>query len=118
MNVQNKYAKMSYERRLASGILAKTIKNFKGCTIQSTINNSVYYESDEQVDRINYQEEQIDERNWLRKDSAKQVDQINDSEKEIDAISDSRILVDTGSDPSSDPNVATYTPNGNFTQNY
>ena len=63
MNVQNKYANMSYERRLASGILAKTIKNFKGCTIQSTINNSVNYESNEQLDKINDSEEQIDARN-------------------------------------------------------
>ena len=47
LNAQNKYATMSLERRLASGILAETIQSFKGCTIQSTINNSIYYESDE-----------------------------------------------------------------------
>ena len=41
MNALNKDANMSLERRLASGILSETIKNFKGCTIQSTINNSV-----------------------------------------------------------------------------
>ena len=51
MNVQNKDANMSYERQLASGILAETIKNFKGCTIQSKINGSVYYESDGQVEK-------------------------------------------------------------------
>ena len=46
-NAQKKDANMSLERRLASGILAETIKNFKECTIQSTINNYVYYEIDE-----------------------------------------------------------------------
>ena len=66
-------------------------------------------------------------RNWLRNDSAKQVDQINDSNKQVDAIindsnkqvdaiSDSKKVVVTRSDPSSDPRVATYTTNRNFTQ--
>ena len=57
MNAQNKDASMSLERRLSSGIHAETIKNFKGCTIQSTIDNSVYYQSDEKFDKINDSEE-------------------------------------------------------------
>ena len=69
MKAQKKDANMSLERRLALGILAETIKNFKECTIQSTINNSIYYESDEQVDEINDSDEQVDARNWLRNDS-------------------------------------------------
>ena len=46
--------------------------------------------------------EHVDARNWLRNDSAEQVDVINDSEK----------LVLDGSDPKSDPSVATHTTNG------
>ena len=42
MNAQKKDSNMSYERRLASGILAETIKQFKGYTIQLTINDSGY----------------------------------------------------------------------------
>ena len=122
MNVQNKDASMSYERQLASVILAETIKIFKGCTIQSTINDSVYYESDEKVDEINYSEEQVDARNWFRNDSAKQVDQINDFDKQVDALSYSKKMVVAGSDPksnpSSNPKVDTHTTNGKFTQNY
>ena len=89
VNAHKKDANTSLERRLASGILAETIKIFKICTIQSTINDSVYYDSNEQVDEINDSEEQVDGRNWLRNDSAEQVDKINDSEKQVDAISDS-----------------------------
>ena len=63
MNAQNKDENMSLKRRLASVILAETIKNFKVCTIQSTINDYVYYESDEQVDEINDLKEQVDTRN-------------------------------------------------------
>ena len=40
----------------------------------------------------------------------------NDSQKQIDVINDSEELIDAISDPSSDPKVATYTTNGNFTQ--
>ena len=43
--------------------------------------------------------EHVDPRSWLRKDSAKQVDAISYSEK----------LVVDGSDPKSDPSVATHT---------
>ena len=145
MNVQNKDTNISYERRLTSGILAETIKIFKGCTIQSTINDSGYYESDEQfdeinnskeqvdtrnwlrnnsaeqVDKINYYEEQVDARNWLRNDSTEQIDQINYSDKQVDAMSDSKKLVvtrsDQKSDPNSDPKVATHTTNGKFYTN-
>ena len=39
MNAQKKDADMSLERRLVSGVLAETIKFFKGYTIQSTIND-------------------------------------------------------------------------------
>ena len=69
MNIQKKDANMSYERRLTSFILSETIKEFKGCTIQSTINNSGYCDYNEQVDAINDSEEQVDARNWLRNDS-------------------------------------------------
>ena len=47
-------------------------------------------------------EEHVDARNWLRYDSAKQVDAISYSKK---------LSVD-GSDPKSDPSVATHTNNG------
>ena len=67
------------------------VENFKGCSIQS----------DEQVDEIIYYEEHVDERIWLRNDSAEQVDVINDS----------KTLVVDGSDPKSDPSVATHTTN-------
>ena len=51
-NAQKKNANVKYERLIASDILAETIKEFKGCTIQSTINNFSYYDSEEQVDAI------------------------------------------------------------------
>ena len=73
-------------------VLAEMIKIFKGCSIQS----------DEQVDNISNSKEQVDARNWLRNDSFEEVDVLNDSKK---------IVVD-GSDPKSDPNVATHTING------
>ena len=120
MNVQKKYANMSLERRLASGILTEMIQKLKGCTIQSTIKNSVYYESNKQVDKINDSKEQVDARNWLRNDYAKQVDQINDSDKQADALSDSEKNIVTGSDqkidPNSNPKVATHTTNMDITQ--
>ena len=40
VNVQNKDANGTYERQIASGIISEAIKEFKGCTIQSTINDS------------------------------------------------------------------------------
>ena len=83
------------------------VKNFNGCTIQS----------DEKVDKIIDPEEHVDVRSWLRNDSAEQIDAINDSKK----------LVVDGSDPKSDPRVATHTTseipsshtnNGISTKNY
>ena len=94
---------MTYKRRIVSGILAETIKKFKGCTIQSTINDSAYYDSEKQVDAIN--------------NSETQVDAINDSEEQVDAISNYKELVDAVRDPkidpSSNPKVVAYNKNGN-----
>ena len=90
IHAQKKDTNMSLERQHDSGILSEMIKIFKGCTIQSTINDFVYYVSDEQVDEINDSKEQVDARKWLINYSFKQVDQINDSNKYIDAISDSK----------------------------
>ena len=101
---------MTYERRIASGILAEMIKEFKGCTIQSTINDSEYYDSDERVDAINDSEEQVDASNWLINYSKEQVDAINDSKELVDAV------INPKSGPSSDPKVGTYTINRNVTQ--
>ena len=67
MNVQNKYANLSLERRLAAGILEEMVKEFKGCTIQS----------DEQVDTTIDSEEHVDARNWLRNDSNEHIDAIS-----------------------------------------
>ena len=122
MNVQNKDANLSLERLLASGVLAKMIENFKGCTIQSTISNSAHIDSNERVDKINDSEEPVGARNWLRKDITEQVDQINDSDKQVDAIiyisnkqvdaiGDSKQLVVDWSNPKSDPKVAIHTTN-------
>ena len=44
---------MTNERRIASDILRKTIKEFHGLTIQSTISDSSYYDSDEH-DAVSY----------------------------------------------------------------
>ena len=90
-NVQKKNANWSLERRLAAGILDEMVKEFNECTIQS----------DKQVDTIIDSKEHVDARNWLRNDSAEQVDVINDSEK----------LVVDGSDPKSNPSVATHITN-------
>ena len=86
MNVEKKDAIWSLERKLASGLLAEMVENFKGCTIQSTIKDSAHSNSDEQVGEINASEEQVDARNWLRNDFAEHVDQINYSNKQVDAI--------------------------------
>ena len=71
MNLQKKDANFSWERRLAAGVLAEIVENFKGCTIQS----------DKQVDKIIDFKEHVDARNWLRNDSAEQVDEISNSKK-------------------------------------
>ena len=75
---------MTYERRIVSGILAETIKEFKVCTIQSTISNSAHYDYGEQVDTINYSKELVDS------------------------------VCNPKRDLSSDQKVATYATNGNF----
>ena len=46
INTQRKNANMKNERRIYSNILAEKIKGFNGLTIQSTINNSAYYDSE------------------------------------------------------------------------
>ena len=91
MNVQKKDATWFLERRLAAGLLDKLFKEFKGCNTQS----------DKQVERKIDSEEHVDAGNWLRNDSYKQVDAISYSEK---------FVVD-GSNPKSDPSVATHTNN-------
>ena len=52
--------------------------------------------------------------------SNKHIDAISDSEEHVDSISDYKELVEAisnpKSDPSSNPKVATYTPNGKFAQ--
>ena len=53
MNVQKKDANWSSNKRLALGVLAEMVGNFKGCTIQSTISDSAHSDSYEQVDKIN-----------------------------------------------------------------
>ena len=58
----------------------------------STINDSEYYESDDQVDKISDSEEHVDASSRSSTDSAKQVDPKSDPK----------------SDPSSDPRVATH----------
>ena len=65
---------------------------FKGCSIQSY----------KHVDKIVDSKEQVDARNWLRNDSIEQVGVLNDSKN----------LVVDGSDPKSDPSIATHTTNG------
>ena len=73
----------SLERRLAAGVLAEMVENFKGRSIQS----------DEHIDEIIDSKEHVDTRNWLRNDSDEQVGVTNDSEK---------LFVD-GCDPKSNP---------------
>ena len=91
-SVQEKDASWSLERRLAAGVLAEMVENFKGCSIQS----------DKQVDDISNSKEQVDARNWLR----------NDAFEEVDVLNDSKHFFVNGSDPKSDPNVATHITNG------
>ena len=83
-SVQEKDASWSLERRLAAGVLAEMVEIFKGCSIQS----------DEQVDDIS--------------DSKEGVEDRNDSFEEVDVLNDSENFVVDGSDPKSDPNVATH----------
>ena len=53
-SVKKKDASWSLEKRLAAGVLAEMVENFKGCSIQS----------DKQVYEIVDYEEQVDARNW------------------------------------------------------
>ena len=46
-NTQRNIANVPNERRISSDILTETIKLFKGLTLQSKINNSAYYNSEE-----------------------------------------------------------------------
>ena len=46
-NIQGEISNVTNERRISSEILEETIKGFNGLTIQSTINNSGYYNSEE-----------------------------------------------------------------------
>ena len=84
-SVQKKDAGWSLERRLAAGVLAEMVENFKGCSIQS----------DKQVDEIS--------------DCKKGVEDRNDSFEEVDVLNDSETFVVDGSDPKSDPSVGTHT---------
>ena len=86
-SVQKKDASWSLERRLAAGILAEMVENFKGCSNQS----------DEQVDDIS--------------DSKEGVEDRNDSFEEVGVLNDSENLVVDESDPKSDPILATHNTN-------
>ena len=46
-NTQGKIENVPNERRISSNILAETIKVFKGLMLDSTINDSAYYHSEE-----------------------------------------------------------------------
>ena len=88
--VQKKDGSWSLEIRLAAGVLAEIVEIFKGCSIQS----------DEQDDKISDSKEEVEDRN----DSFEEVDVLNYSQKfDVD-----------GSDPKSNPNVATHTINKNL----
>ena len=46
-NTQGEITNVTNEKRISSNILAETIKGFNGLAIQETINDSVYYNSEE-----------------------------------------------------------------------
>ena len=46
-NIQEYIANVTNESQISSDILAETIKLFKGLTLQSKINDSAYYHSEE-----------------------------------------------------------------------
>ena len=48
-NTQREIANITNERRISSNILLEKIKGFNELTIQSTINDSVYYDSEEDI---------------------------------------------------------------------
>ena len=88
INVQNKYANVTSERRIAADIHAESIENFMGFMIQSTISNSEHSNSEELFDAV------------------------SDSEELVDAISDPE------RDSSCDPKVASHATNRHFHKNY
>ena len=45
-NTQIRNTNVTHERRISLDVLSETIKVFNGLTLQSTINNSAYYNSD------------------------------------------------------------------------
>ena len=98
INAQKKDANMTNERQIAEDIYAKTMKEFKRFFIQSTISDTVYSNSEELVDTIS--------------GSKELVDTSSDSKELVDKVSNSKELFDAVSDPSINPNVATYTING------
>ena len=58
-NTQGKIANVPNERQISSDILAETIKGFNGFTLQSTINNSAYYYSEENDAEIDPKSDQL-----------------------------------------------------------
>ena len=87
--IKRKDSNVTCERQIVSGIIAETMKEFKGFTIQSTIGNSAHSNSKELVDAI-----------------------IN-SEEPVDAISNSEELFDAVSNFARDPKVDNHISEGN-----
>ena len=58
-NTQGKIANVPNERQISSDILAETIKGFNGFTLQSTINDSAYYYSEENDAEIDPKSDQL-----------------------------------------------------------
>ena len=52
-NTQEDIANVTNERRISSNIMAETIRGFKRLTLQSTIKDSAYHNSEEDVTKIN-----------------------------------------------------------------
>ena len=73
-------------------------------SIQSTISNYAHIDSDELVDAISASKELVDAVSHPKE----LVDAVSNSEELSDAVSNPK------SDPSSDPEVATYTTNKKF----
>ena len=48
-NTQREIANITNERRISTNILVEKIKGFNELTIQSTINDSAYYDSEEDI---------------------------------------------------------------------
>ena len=58
-NTQREIANVKNERQISSNILSETIKGFNVLTLQSTINNSSYYNSEEGYAEINPKIDQL-----------------------------------------------------------